>query len=433
MSLDMPENEYLKIYPGKSIYVSSGNEVEYVEGPQSGTAKHNQDIIKASLENGWLEEVINESILTPDESAIIDEQFYKTLHSLVDSITSEVGRAIVGLTILQLTIKSITPNQSVRLHKASNSQHNFSWREGISMRTIDSNYITPKLREHDLLKLNTYGLMMTRSLAENYPYTSLYKAEIRGAKAEWIDIVNKIENSPEKALPALKLIIAFLKNRSEQFKVLSEKALKKVDEYLLKKPSITVLRNKLFSFPKVSSYSARIFEILIHSFYHTLSKIKDMELFLNPLSQMRSANKKHGNVGDIELLEHPNSMLIIEAWDAKYGKLYLRDELEELKDKLESHPETKLAGFITDEEPIMNREIIDRKNELEVLTGTEIRIASLKQWYSCAIKAYQVEDEFSFLSDWFHVFFEYLCLKHFDVAPIDEPTYTWIEECMNAI
>jgi hypothetical protein len=158
-----------------------------------------------------------------------------------------------------------------------------------------------------------------------------------------------------------------------------------------------------------------------------------MELFLNPLSQMRSANKKHGNVGDIELLEHPNSMLIIEAWDAKYGKLYLRDELEELKDKLESHPETKLAGFITDEEPIMNKEIIDRKNELEELTGTEIKIASLKQWYSCEIKAYQVENEFSFLSDWFRVFFEYLCLKHFDVAPIDEPTYTWIEECMNKI
>ncbi len=37
---------------------------------------------------------------------------------------------------------------------------------------------------------------------------------------------------------------------------------------------------------------------------------------------MRSANKKHGNIGDLEVLEKSN---IIEAWDAKYGKAYLRD------------------------------------------------------------------------------------------------------------
>ena len=35
---------------------------------------------------------------------------------------------------------------------------------------------------------------------------------------------------------------------------------------------------------------------------------------LKPLSQMRSANKKHGNIGDIELLEDRQ---IVEAWDAK--------------------------------------------------------------------------------------------------------------------
>jgi hypothetical protein len=36
---------------------------------------------------------------------------------------------------------------------------------------------------------------------------------------------------------------------------------------------------------------------------------------LKPLSQMRSANKKHGNIGDIEILE---ARQIIESWDAKY-------------------------------------------------------------------------------------------------------------------
>jgi len=51
-------DEYLKIYSNKSIYVSSGNEVEYIEGPQSVVAKHNQEKIKSILDGGWLDDII---------------------------------------------------------------------------------------------------------------------------------------------------------------------------------------------------------------------------------------------------------------------------------------------------------------------------------------------------------------------------------------
>ncbi|PZO56049.1 MAG: hypothetical protein DCF15_09705, partial [Phormidesmis priestleyi] len=62
-------------------------------------------------------------------------------------------------------------------------------------------------------------------------------------------------------------------------------------------------------------------EIAMHSL---MQAMQDYQVFpnsvLNPLSQMRSANKKHRNIGDIELLEDRQ---IVEAWDAKYGKSYL--------------------------------------------------------------------------------------------------------------
>jgi len=86
---------------------------------------------------------------------------------------------------IQLTIKSISPEQSIRLHKGSSST-SFSWKEGISMRVLDKNYITPLLRKYKLLRLNADGFMMTRTLAENYPYSQVYKAAIRGAKKEWL-------------------------------------------------------------------------------------------------------------------------------------------------------------------------------------------------------------------------------------------------------
>jgi hypothetical protein len=426
-------DEYLKIYNDKSIYVLSGSEIEYVEGPQSETARKNQENIKNELEHGYLDNIINNCSLTPAERILLNEEFSKTIYRLVDSITSEVGRAIVGLTVLQLTIKSIVPSQSIRLHKASNNYASFSWKDGVPMRVIDNTYITPKLREYNLLKLNADGFMMTRSLAENYPYTSLYKANIRGAKSEWIEIVNTVEYNPALALPALKLVVTFLKNRSDKFNEKTIEATKKVEAFLKNSSNIKLLKKKLFEFPSVSSYSARLFEILIHSFYYTLILDGQLDLFLKPLSQMRSANKKHGNIGDIELLERPNTMLIIESWDAKYGKQYLRDELEELKDKLESHPETKIAGFITNDEPILNKEIINRKIELEEIFGIGIKIEFINSWYKSSVELYHISDELEFIKKWIKIFFEYLCLKHYDIAPIDEPTFEWINECLSSL
>lgn len=227
-------DEYLKVYKNKSIYVSSGSEKEYLEGPQSDTASKNQETIKKELENGYLDRVISNSFLTDKEQGLIADSLKTALENLVASITSEVGRAIVGLTFLQLTIKSISPNQSIRLHKASSKNTVFSWVDGIPMRVLDNTYITPKLREQNLLKLNADGFMMTRSLAENYPYTALYKASIRGAKEEWVQIVNVVENNPITALPALKYLVTLLKQRSDDFSVLVNKTKETVNGFLRK-------------------------------------------------------------------------------------------------------------------------------------------------------------------------------------------------------
>ncbi|OQX14013.1 MAG: hypothetical protein BWK73_10625 [Thiothrix lacustris] len=52
--------------------------------------------------------------------AKLDEQYQALLTKLADSVTSEVGRALVDLTVLQLTIKAISPEQNIRLHKGGN-------------------------------------------------------------------------------------------------------------------------------------------------------------------------------------------------------------------------------------------------------------------------------------------------------------------------
>ena len=280
------------------------------------------------MATGYLEEKIAtlSSVIFDD----LDDRFKILLKNMVDGVTSEVGRALVGLIFLQLTIKSISPEQNIRLHKGSNSRRKFSWVKGISMRSIDSSFNTPFLRKFGLLKLNKDGLFMTRSLAENYPYTSLYKAEMRGPFDDWISLVDAMEAKLFSAELALSYLLSLLKNRSDDFKEKAEALCKK--SYGYEWHDFTKIQNLIIKFFNSTDYSARAFEVTMHCFFQALQEIKLLDdLELVALSQMRSANKKHGNVGDIELME---LSVIVEAWDAKYGKPYLRDELEELRDKL---------------------------------------------------------------------------------------------------
>jgi hypothetical protein len=51
--------------------------------------------------------------------------------------------------------------------------------------------------------------MMTRTLAENYPYSKLYKAGIRGARKEWLEITDDVENGDLDSFKCIKAINCF--------------------------------------------------------------------------------------------------------------------------------------------------------------------------------------------------------------------------------
>jgi len=367
MSNDGTE-KHLDVYENRYELHQEGETTVFYEGFQSPQTQERYARINTALSNGFLEDKI-QSLATVDFSQL-SESNKILLRNMVNGITSEVGRALVGLAFLQLTIKSITPDQCVRLHKGTTRRGSFSWVDGISMRTIDSTYNTPFLREHGLLNLNSYGLFMTRSLAENYPYTSLYKAEMRGPFDDWIAIVDAIEGNTMQPELGLCYLMALLKNRSDHFHKIADKACELVEQH--RNDKFDKILDLLILFFNRTDYSARAFEVTMHSLFQAIDEMSLLgESDVVPLSQMRSANKKHGNVGDIELTENG---VIIESWDAKYGKPYLRDELEELRDKLLTHPDCKVAGFVVDSEVDMRKDIEKRKSEVEIETATEIHI-----------------------------------------------------------
>lgn len=167
----------LEVYLDRSVLIErDGEPEEFLEGLPTENAKSRLAVVKAALAGGFLTNLIENCQNPTADVAKLDEPHQSTIESLVSSVTSEVGRAIIGLTILQLCVKTISPEQSIRLHKSGAGGANFSWQEGLPMRVLDKSFITPVLRQTGLLNLNADGFMMTRSLAENYPYSSVYKS-----------------------------------------------------------------------------------------------------------------------------------------------------------------------------------------------------------------------------------------------------------------
>lgn len=441
----MPE-KLLRVFENRSEYFDDdGVTYIYEEGSMAESSKKNYEkIVKVLGQDKYLENLIlhlKKNPYIPENEETIDENNLIALEltkKIVDSITSERGRAIGGLLILQLVIKSICPDQSTRLHKSSNttSDNVFSWKDGLPMRNIDKRLITPILRKYKLIRLNADGFMMTRSLAENYPYTLLYKAKLRGARNEWLGLIEMVEKDLVNPENILKSLITNLIHKNQEFNKLVEALMKKIKSFLENaKVNYNIIQNILEKHLNDSEYHARIFEILLHSFYQTLEDFfDDFSSFsdnfkLAQLQQMRSANKKHKNIGDIELLNPLDESLIIEAWDTKYGKNYLYDELCELEEKLSIHNSLSKVGFITNEEPTISREIEEKIEEIED-SGVTVEITKYIDFTTNKLIEFNIKPQ-EFYPKWLEVYAETLCLLRYDKAPIDEPTYGFILELMS--
>ena len=424
---------HLKVFKNRSELAMKENvSSTFKEGRTSKEAKARYKRIQEAFQDGFLEKRI---VLCRDNIATVSsdklsEKHIEILENLVASVTSEVGRALVGLTVMQVSIKAIEPEQNIRLHKSSNSSSTFSWVEGLSMRSLDKKYVTRTLREYDLLKLNADGFMMTRSLAENYPYSFVYKAQIRGAREEWIDIVEGIESGEIDPPQALDFLVAQLLNRAEAFKQLAKETVNSlntfIDSNVISRDSVSKLLKQHMEIPR--GYAARLMEIMMHSLMQAVQEAGVLGAGeMKPLSQMRSANKKHGNIGDVEVLEDGE---IIEAWDAKYGKGYLRDEIEELNDKLRQHIDVGLAGFVTTE--VLNRtdELEARLAEVAELHDVDLYLLTLDEWierqFERAISSGLVTEEV-LAQQWITAYTESLAQMRRKVAPIDEPCHHWLE------
>jgi len=429
MNQDNDDEEIrLEVYSDKSVLVKDGDREVFEEGTLSSEAEDRHEEVREELEDGFLRDLVEE-IEDPEVSlrGELEENKISTIEKVVETITSQRGRGIAGLLFLQMTIKSITPEQSIRLHKGSNSSRSFSWVEGISMRGLDTDFTTPFLRDSGLLKVNRDGVMMTRSLAENYPYSKVYKPEMRGAKDEWLTIVEWLEDGDLDPKTGLKYLISSLIKRKEDQEALEEDVLNQLDDFLDQfRGDEEDIKSLISSHLSDTDGAARLLEVALHALYQVAAENGKIEGELAPLSQMRSADKKAGVVGDVEIWDDTG---IVEALDAKFGKAYFLNEVKELNDKLVDHEETESVTFITDLPPSEESELRDEIENIESEFEVQIEIKK----FSTHLEDMLEEIGEGACGEWLMAYVESLAQERREIAPIDEPCSKWLESLLSLL
>jgi hypothetical protein len=421
---------YLKVTEDTSELVyDDGSTTAFKEGKPNQAAIARLANIKAGFTTGFLAKSLEESKKFKAPGGLTKE-IINSCDELVDGVSQELGRALMGISILQMAIKSIEPGQSIRLHKGGSGD--FSWVDGISMRTLDSSFLIPFLRANSLLSINSYGVFMTRGLAENYPYSKVYKAALRGPKKSWLEVVEFLEGNPGNSKDLLLYALSKLSARSSKFDEIVIETQKSLQTWSKSKPNMKSTESLVEKFLVDAPNAARLLEICIHSFIYTLGENYSNDLHLKPMTQMRSANKKAKNIGDIELSEDDAGNLIIESWDAKFGTHYYLDELDFLLEKLADHPECKRAGFITDKSFKLDRETKDKIEYIREAFGVEVQILGLADWVKYAVNEAGSKPD-AVARDWVSNIYSYLALKLKDQAPIDEPTDRWLNALSNVL
>lgn len=416
--------------PHCGAHIPRGFDAEFPTGPQDAKTQKRYRKIVATFRAGFLEKLYRESVMGRYDLSALPENVRNHLKNMVGAISATGGRALAGLVFLQLAVKAIAPKQYIRLHKGGSSPSDFSWRQGISLRSLDKDFTALFLRGHNLLAINRDGVMMTRTLAENYPYTRLYKARMAGPAGDWMAVVDGAEAGDFDALAALAFLMGALKNRSERFAKLADETVRLAGE--LGTIDIDGATALLARFVAGTGYSARALEVAMHALVQALADVgATLPGTLAPLAQMRSANKKAGNIGDIELLSPEGA--IVEAWDAKFGKPYLWDELVELGEKLLERPGTSIAGFVTDSAPMLPNDLLDRKKEIASATGTRVEIFSFRDWVRIQTGNLPAGRRKALPGAWLKAVAESFGRKRLDLAPIDEPCDKWLADLANAL
>ena len=269
---------------------------------------------------------------------------------------AESFRAVLTVLMTSLVKKIETPTQDVRYHQTELPN-------GYSGRGLDTEHITPFMKEKFRRFAMAESGWLTRSLEQPYPYTLDYEGKIRNktVKNAFLQILNDIEENkadPKKYLHAIfSALITWMEESKINFDFLKET-----------QPTETVTIGKIvdllshhFSHDYGVAGASRLPVVAVYSAYELLMEIQRYEgKTLLPLKSHTTADTKSRGIraiGDIEVM-HDNRFF--EGVEIKHN---IPISLGLVEDAYQKFAQTPVSRYylLTTAEP--NVEDIDSVNE----------------------------------------------------------------------
>jgi DNA (cytosine-5)-methyltransferase 1 len=212
---------------------------------------------------------------------------------LVDN--AETQKSLISVIITSLLKKIEEPSQDVRLHRDE-------LKGGYSGRTLDTNVVTPWLKQHFRRFAPKESSWLTRFIEQPHPFTKDFPGKIRNpeAKDAFLSILDDIEENavnPKHYLTAL--IINLLEKTADEKDILSIPAVE-VGSNRLTIDMIIAMLEEHFSLKMTS----RLPVIAIYSIYQLL--LKNVKMYQNkrllPLKG-HTASDRYAGFADIEVYD----------------------------------------------------------------------------------------------------------------------------------
>ena len=241
----------------------------------------------------------------------------------VDSII-ESQKALFTILITLAVHKILNPKQDIRNHKKE-------IKDGFSGRTIDTEHITPTLRELGYISMAESG-WLTRSFEQPHPFDKNFPGKIKKGKKEFLSIVDMIQNNPSCSEDIIKSIFRSL-NRVKE-KPNNTFSLKNAEK-LSNKIILNALENLLSKNFK-SSMGSKLPVLMVYSCLKVMldETLKYKGCELKELGSHLSSDLRSGASGDIEIFKNDN---LFESYEIKLDVEISLNVINRVKDKIYKH------------------------------------------------------------------------------------------------
>ncbi|MGL5943304.1 MAG: DNA cytosine methyltransferase [Waterburya sp.] len=273
-------------------------------------------------------EIYNQSLEVKSIKDAIPERIFTYIQTIAQNCSKQKGVYTVLITLL--IHKILEPTQDIRYHQSHMPN-------GFSGRTIDTQYITPTLKELGLPAMAESG-WLTRSLEQPYSYTLDYNGKINNisVKEAFLNIIDFVENHHHSTEIITKILIYQVKENTlaNQISIIKLVAPEKLN--------ITTVINCLEAHFNHNYKTFGAYKLPVIAFYTIYLKlIQEVERYkgcmIKNLGSHTASDRTSKTAGDIEIFD--KNKKLIEAIEIKQGKPINLQILLNAKDKiLKYHP-----------------------------------------------------------------------------------------------